>query len=543
VASAAGSPIRDRPYAHHLYASVAPKSAEDVLKIWDGRALVVAPHDPAIVRHHIAATADVLDRLRAEGLTVEVESDDFQALIDASYERWSNPPPRVSGTAVTLPAFFDQVRDLAPIFTFLDEQAQNSKGRAKVSVLGRAWQGNDVKVVRISSAPDDGDRATVFVTSTHHAYEWLSPMIGTGIVWALVNGYETDPNVKKIVDNLNVYVVPVLNPDSYVKTHMGDRMRRTNQNPSCAAGVDLNRNWPSVGWGQGVGACGSQFYPGIAALSEPETKAAKALADGLRKLVWYLDFHTQSAQVMIPYAWTKTKPANYAKAKEIAEQYGAIIGLAAHDGFDLGQGSGGGALDYFQEILDARKGFSHVVEERGVAYDPPSDGVPPYVDKNITAFVTIAAKIADENPAGGTGPDAGGTGGGGAAGGGGVAGSGGSGGMGSGAGGSGGGAGGSPGGAAGSSGGDAGSPARGGSAGAIDAGAMGAGGRGTSSGTTGAGGADAKPGSDAGGCGCRLDERGASPHGLAAIVMAIASVVVRRRQRRLERSTTGTTLL
>jgi hypothetical protein len=265
-------------------------------------------------------------------------------------------------------------------------------------------------------------------------------------------------------------------------------------------------------------------------LSEPETKAAKALADGFRKLVWYLDFHTQSAQVMIPYAWTKTKPANYAKAKAIAEQYGAIIGLAAHDGFDLGQGSGGGALDYFQEILDAKKGFSHVVEERGVAYDPPSDGVPPYVEKNIAAFVTIAAQIADENPSGGTAPDAGGSGGGGTGGGGGVSGSGGGGGVGTGAGGSGGGA-------SGSSGGRAGSAAQGGSAGAVDAGAVGGGGSETRSGTGGAAGGDATRGSEAGGCGCRLAEPSMSPHGLVAILVALASVVARRRSatdRRLE---------
>ncbi len=523
-AEGAHSPARSRPYAGHFYASVSPKNGEDVRKIWSSGAVVVEPHDPAVAPHHVAAPADLLDRLRAEGLAVEIENDDFQSLIDASYEKWSNPPRRAAD-ATTLPSFFDQVRDLAPIFTFLDEQAQAANGRAKVSVIGQAWQNNPIKVVRISSAPDDGDRATIFVTSTHHAYEWLVPMIGTGIVWALVNQYESDPNVKKIVDNLNVYIVPVLNPDSYSKTHMGDRMRRTNQSPSCAAGVDLNRNWPSVGWGHGVGSCGSQFYPGPSALSEPETKAAKALADGLKNLVWYIDYHTQSAQVMIPYAWTTTKPANYAKAKEIAEQYGAIIGLAAHDGYDLGQGSGGGALDYFQEILDAKKGFSHVVEERGVAYDPPTDGVPPYVDKNITAFVTIAAKIADENPAVGTG-SGGSSGAGGSGGGAGASGSAGNGGSGP-------GATGGAGGSAGGSSGGGGLGGQGGTAGAMDAGPMagaaGSGSSGTRSGTGGGVGDAGKAGSA--GCGCHIGEPRTPRHALAAFVAGFACVIARRRKR------------
>jgi hypothetical protein len=515
--------VKSRPYANQLYVKVTPRDAAQVRQIWESGALVVEPHDPRVAVHRMSVTPDALERLRAAGLEAKIEHTDFQDLIDASYAKWES----LSTHASALPSFFDKVQDLAPIFAFLDDQAAGSGGRAKVSVLGKGWQNNEVKVVRISSAPDDGDRATIFVTSTHHAYEWLVPMIGTGLVWALVNQYGADSNVKKIVDNLNVYIIPVLNPDSFVKTRTGDRMRRTNQNPSCAAGVDLNRNWPSVGWGQGVGSCGSQFYPGTSALSEPETQAAKALADKLKKLVWYLDLHTQSAQVMIPYAWTMTKPASYARAKEFAQQYGQIIGLPARDGYELAQGSGGGALDYFQELLDARNGMSHVVEERGVAYDPPADGVPPYVEKNIAAFVTIAAKLADENPAGG-----------------GTGGAGGSGGDGGGA-----GSGGRAGGAGnvdagriddGSSGEDAGGDGAGGGS----AGGMGAGGGGGSVGGAGAhggiGGASsaAAGGSapqgftaSAAGCSCRVERERVSPRFLLA-AMAILGWVVRRSARR-----------
>jgi hypothetical protein len=518
-AARANHGVRNRPYANQLYAKVTPRDAAQVRQIWESGAVVVEPHDPRVAVHRIGVAPDALERLRAEGLEAEIEHADFQDLIDASYAKWES----LSTHASALPSFFDRVQDLAPIFTFLDDQAAGSGGRAKVSVLGKGWQNNDVKVVRISSAPDDGDRATIFVTSTHHAYEWLVPMIGTGLVWALVNQYGADSNVTKIVDNLNVYIIPVLNPDSFVKTRTGDRMRRTNQNPSCAAGVDLNRNWPSVGWGHGVGSCGSQFYPGTSALSEPETKAAKALADKLKKLVWYLDIHTQSAQVMIPYAWTMTKPAAYSRAKEFAQQYGQIIGLPARDGYELAQGSGGGALDYFQELLDEANGMSHVVEERGVAYDPPADGVPPYVEKNIAAFVAIAAKLADENPAGGGTGGAGGAGGRGGAGG-------------AGPGGRGGGAGDvdagrieDGGGAAGAGGGGVGGGGAGGGGGSVG----GAGAHGGISGASSVGaGGSAMPVSTASsaGCSCRLERERVSPRFLLA-VMTIVGWVVRRRRR------------
>src|SRR5258706_515322 len=104
-ASDAEHRLRSRPYTHHIYASVSPSGVEEVRKIWESGAIVVEPHDPALVTHRVAALPDVLARLRAAGLLVRVENDDFQTLIDASYDKWSNPPPRAHGDASTLPPF------------------------------------------------------------------------------------------------------------------------------------------------------------------------------------------------------------------------------------------------------------------------------------------------------------------------------------------------------------------------------------------------------------------------------------------------------
>lgn len=177
------------------------------------------------------------------------------------------------------------------------------------------------------------------------------------------------------------------------------RARRTNLNPRCAGGVNLNRNWPSVGWGRGVQPCGGDNFAGEMALSEPETKAAKVLADSLSNLVWYVDYHTPRQAVMIPYAWTSTKPKMYEEAKRAAQSYASVVGLPAQNGTVIGQGQGGGSLDYFQEALDETGGISLCIEMPGsVDMRAPSTGIPDQVDKNFRAWLAVAAKLAVAHP-------------------------------------------------------------------------------------------------------------------------------------------------
>jgi hypothetical protein len=164
--------------------------------------------------------------------------------------------------------------------------------------------------------------------------------------------------------------------------------------------VNLNRNWPSVGWGRGVQPCGGDNFAGDAALSEPETRAVKALADSLSHLAWYVDYHTPREAVMIPYAWTSMKPKMYDEAKEAAKSYASILGVTAQDGIVIGQGQGGGSLDYFQETLDESGGISLCIEMTGsIDMRAPASGIPDQVDKNLRAWLGVAAKLADAHPA------------------------------------------------------------------------------------------------------------------------------------------------
>src|SRR5439155_6493049 len=142
---------------------------------------------------------------------------------------------------------------------------------------------------------------------TQHAREWASTMVTMGICDALVR-QASDPMVRAITGTVDVYVIPVVNVDGYVASHRGWRMQRKNMNPRC--GVDLNRNFDvafGMGGPAGGAGCSEENYAGLAAFSEPETRAVEALAESLPNLRLYLDYHAPAEQVMIPFAHTRLR--------------------------------------------------------------------------------------------------------------------------------------------------------------------------------------------------------------------------------------------
>ena len=80
----------------------------------------------------------------------------------------------------------------------------------------KTWEDNDIVWMRISDNPDvDEEEPEVLYTALHHAREpnGLSQMIF--YMWYLLENYESDPQVKYLVDNTEMYFMPCLNPDGY----------------------------------------------------------------------------------------------------------------------------------------------------------------------------------------------------------------------------------------------------------------------------------------------------------------------------------------
>ena len=101
---------------------------------------------------------------------------------------------------------------------FIDELAYANPLWVKTKSIGKTYEGRDMKVIEISHAGPEAPIA--WIEAGIHAREWISSATATYIANELVNNYDEN---KEIVDNLNIYRLPMANPDGYEFSRYFDR--------------------------------------------------------------------------------------------------------------------------------------------------------------------------------------------------------------------------------------------------------------------------------------------------------------------------------
>jgi carboxypeptidase T len=77
--------------------------------------------------------------------------------------------------------------------------------------------------VRLSDNPTvDEDEPEVLYTGMHHAREPIGMQLLIFYMYYLLENYDTDPDVQYIVDNFELYFIPILNPDGYAYNIQND---------------------------------------------------------------------------------------------------------------------------------------------------------------------------------------------------------------------------------------------------------------------------------------------------------------------------------
>lgn len=188
---------------------------------------------------------------------------------------------------------------------------------ARSFTIGTSWEGRPIRGIKISDnvsidEPDEGD--LVFV-ALHHAREWISVEMSLYLAEYLLTHYGTDAQLRACMDNLEIWIIPVLNPDGYAYTSTTNRCWRKNRrdNRDGTFGVDLNRNY---GYQWGMGGGGSEGSPntwedtywGPAPFSEPETRALRDFVQGLHNPRGLFSYHSYSELFLRPWGYTSADP-------------------------------------------------------------------------------------------------------------------------------------------------------------------------------------------------------------------------------------------
>ncbi|MFD2764380.1 M14 family zinc carboxypeptidase [Micromonospora eburnea] len=178
-----------------------------------------------------------------------------------------------------------------------------------------------MKVLRIGKHRD-GSKVGVFLYCQEHAREWVTPLVCVESAERLLRNYAQDPNTRKIVDDLDIFILPVVNPDGAHYSMYDYNMQRKNMTNYCPAasadpanrnawGVDVNRNF-SVGSvfdgynGASATSCTSETFAGPSELSEPEARNEVWLVDNFPNIKLSMNTHSYGGYFMWPPGAYKT---------------------------------------------------------------------------------------------------------------------------------------------------------------------------------------------------------------------------------------------
>nr|XP_054773462.1 carboxypeptidase A1-like [Lytechinus pictus] len=271
-------------------------AVKDYVDFWKSPTTVDRPVDMLISPLHRDL---VVGHINRRNLEFEVTVQDLQKDIDE--ERVE----AVAGFSYT------DYNTLDSINSWMDDFALSYPNLVEVVDVGSSYEGRTIRALKISGGT--GGKPVAWYEGGIHAREWISPATIIYMTKLLVEGYvANDVDARDILDNLDVYMLPVYNVDGYEFTWNGDRMWRKTRKPlplSSCYGVDPNRNW-DYQWLASSIKC-SEAYPGPNPFSEIEVSSVTDYITNLnndRGVLAFIDFHAYGEMWMTPCGYTTELP-------------------------------------------------------------------------------------------------------------------------------------------------------------------------------------------------------------------------------------------
>lgn len=223
------------------------------------------------------------------------------------------------GGCLTVDETYAQLDLMRSLYPNLITVKQNASPTNQLTIENRP-----LYVVKISNSAISGTKPETLYTGMTHSREVASLMNLTYFMWYLLENYSTDSDVKNLVDNHDLYFIPIVNPDglayNQVKAPNGGGMQRKNRRDTGACstyldGIDLNRNWGTY-WGydnQGSSAVGcDDTYRGTSGFSEAETSIVKDffLLHNFKTSINHHSYKNAALHGRAAYYYTNNNPAS-----------------------------------------------------------------------------------------------------------------------------------------------------------------------------------------------------------------------------------------
>ena len=233
------------------------------------------------------------------------------------------------GGCLTYDQVLDELDDMRQYS--IDNNLNIISARTDASPTGqKTIEGRTIWMMRISDNPDvnEPNEPETLYQSLIHSRESATIMSQLYFMWYILENYNSDPAIRYLVNNQELYFIPVFNPDGFVYNETvapngggGQRKNRNVGSNSCstyANGIDLNRN-SAYYWGNGgselTNAC-SGTYAGTGPFSENETQIMRDFFNDNHNFKIALNHHSFRNTMLHAYAGTNQtnpRPDEYSK--------------------------------------------------------------------------------------------------------------------------------------------------------------------------------------------------------------------------------------
>jgi hypothetical protein len=269
------------------------------------------------------------------------------------------------------------------------------------TALGLTHNMNTVWAMKVSDNPlVEEDEPEILIQAAQHAREPIGCTIAIEFLRYLTDGYGQDPICDFLVNQRQIWIVPVFNPDGYLHNEAtnpnGGGMWRKNRrdNGDGSYGVDPNRNWPYM-WGyDNYGSSPYTWdstYRGPSPGSEPCNQAIMNLCNA-HEFAIAVDFHSHSNLLLFPWCYDDYYTPEHSTFERLGEEFMRWSGYTYGTSWEVLYNSNGNGKDWFYGEQTTKPRTFGMTPEVGEDFWQESS-IPVHIAENLP-FVVRAAQLA-----------------------------------------------------------------------------------------------------------------------------------------------------
>jgi len=308
--------------------------------------------------------------------------------------------------------FSEEYPSVQQLHDWYDDLVEENEDITQKIHLGESWEGRDIWTIKVSDdVEEQQDEPSVFIIGNLHTREWSTNQVAAYYLWRLVEGYGSNETITWLVDNRQIYVAPMVNPDGYIYDGEGDLNQaqgwRKNRNESVGGstdvGTDLNRNW-DIDWESGDDDPSSDTYRGESPFSEYENQHIRDFILD-KDIDSFQDLHSHYGTLLIPWAHTSDPSPHDDWYRDMADDMTSMTSFLGDDseqysygqpGEEIGYSAPGGSYDWVYDETGATSlCYELYTPEDGMDGFYPDEEYIMDINQDVYDSLVYQARIAD----------------------------------------------------------------------------------------------------------------------------------------------------